>query len=63
MDDITLVKVIWTAGVIFTVSMLSQSVSNSPKNLKERINIAIACTLIFTPLALGVIVIYGTESY
>ncbi len=63
MRYISLFQIIWTAGIIFVVSMISQSMSDSKKALKERINIALVCSLFFTLLALGVIPIFGGGEY
>ena len=63
MRYISLFQIIWTAGIIFVVSMVSQSMSDSKKTLKEKINIALVCSLFFTLLALGVIPIFGGGEY
>ena len=61
MRDISLFQILWTASLLFIVSMISQKVADSPKTLRERVNIGLACAFLFTFLALGIIPILNLE--
>ena len=56
---ITWFQLLWTAFIIFIVSLISQNVSDSPKTRKEKVYIALAMTILFTFLALGIVFIFG----
>jgi uncharacterized membrane protein len=57
MEKITLFDVIWNALLIFFVSLASLQVGGCKKSIKEKLSIAFACVVIFTPLSLGFIYI------